>query len=361
MLVSIEDKENRRKNFEDMKKNISGGSCYYNVHTERTLDEAYFPGLNKAFLAGENEDQVVSREYRKKLELESKDKSLPIIMVPQLWICSVHDFMFSAFLQPLSETKNTKIDRNELPKPNSNGLRIGLIIAEQIDRFGQPQKNTNFAPPLDYFEMGVVRILSEVKEYVRKDNLKKISINKENDFLHEIADIRNELVMIKDVLDQQRDVLERLIEYYVDNTTSDDNIEVQPVKRTFNSGDWKEVADAKKRLERYGKRVRKIDDDAERIDKIIQNQLNLKRTYSSIRDTSTSLFLSTAVIGFTVITVIFTPLAFMTSLFALPLEQLMKHQKGVGDDRYYETQYVKYWFGKYPTHIAPAWLKFANA
>jgi hypothetical protein len=86
-------------------------------------------------------------------------------------------------------------------------------------------------------------------------------------------------------------------------------------------------------LDTYRKRVVKIDKDAEHIDKIIQDELNLKRTFASMQDARTgmqdawnSLLLGWAVIGFTIITVLFAPIAFMTSLFALPIDSFLKHQ-----------------------------------
>jgi hypothetical protein len=66
--------------------------------------------------------------------------------------------------------------------------------------------------------------------------------------------------------------------------------------------------------------VRKIDGDAERIEKANQELLNLKHTHSSIKDAHSSLILSTAVIGFTVVTIVFAPLAFLTALFTLKIE-----------------------------------------
>jgi Mg2+ and Co2+ transporter CorA len=66
--------------------------------------------------------------------------------------------------------------------------------------------------------------------------------------------------------------------------------------------------------------VLKIDGDAERVQKAVQDKLDLKRTYASVKDAHSSLLLSTAVIGFTVVTIVFAPLAFLTALFALNID-----------------------------------------
>lgn len=54
------------------------------VHFERTLDEAYSPGLNTDQLQTRNEDQIVSSRYIKDPRWLADD--VPILIVPQLWI-----------------------------------------------------------------------------------------------------------------------------------------------------------------------------------------------------------------------------------------------------------------------------------
>lgn len=48
--------------------------------------------------------------------------------------------------------------------------------------------------------------------------------------------------------------------------------------------------------------------------------LELKRTYAQVKDAHTSLLLGTAVVGFTVVTIISAPVAFLTALFALKID-----------------------------------------
>ncbi|KAL8916071.1 MAG: hypothetical protein Q9208_008725 [Pyrenodesmia sp. 3 TL-2023] len=77
----------------------------------------------------------------------------------------------------------------------------------------------------------------------------------------------------------------------------------------------------------YRKRTQKIDGDAVRMQQKIQDTLNLKRTAASmdqanasIKEARESKLLSLVVIGFTIITLIFTPLSFLASLFALNID-----------------------------------------
>ena len=83
---------------------------------------------------------------------------------------------------------------------------------------------------------------------------------------------------------------------------------------------WIRIFRAKSRLEGYLDRIKKKSNDAERIEESIQAKLELKRTNAGIKHAHNSLLLSMAVVGFTVITVVFAPLQFLTALFALDVE-----------------------------------------
>ncbi|KAJ2998781.1 hypothetical protein NUW58_g223 [Xylaria curta] len=204
----------------------------------------------------------------------------------------------------------------------------------------------------------------------------QLDIRKEKNFMFQIADIREELTMINRVLEQQSEVLQAFIE---DSERYDPDVGGSPdhkLPRKFSKADkdeitdkpskadkdettekpstidketikkeeaekkkqnkqeeaekkrkikqeeaekkkkWNQVKRSKNMIKKYQKRVKKIDEDAERVEKQIQDQLNLKRTYASIQDARASLILGTAVAGFTIITIIFAPLAFVTALFA---------------------------------------------
>ena len=105
-------------------------------------------------------------------------------------------------------------------------------------------------------------------------------------------------------------------------------------ERTRTQSNWERVKRALKTPDKYKRRVKKIDGDADRIEKAIQDMLNLKRTRSSIKDAHSSLILSTAVIGFTVVTIVFAPLAFLTALFALKIQGFGRLQVVCEDDLY---------------------------
>lgn len=107
-----------------------------------------------------------------------------------------------------------------------------------------------------------------------------------------------------------------------------------------------------KTLDSYVRLTNKIGADAARIEKNIQDELNLKHTFTTMEDARTSLLLGIADIGFTVVTIIFAPLAFMTAPFALPIVELEKNKIQIEmetsseDKTAFTKRYVGKWFGK---------------
>lgn len=313
-------------------------SADYSIHLERTLDEAYYLGLSSADLEFRNKDQVVSRMFRK------AGREAPILMVPQLWLWKVGGLIISAY----SMTRESEIfqkwkyrsgeQKGARWKPrissNNADLQLTEILANLIYSFGQEcdVEGVKYPPALDVFEKSVVFVLSEASDYMNTTKPSSINYNKERYFLHALSDIRDELVMIKHVLKQQEEVLGMMI--------NDDTIDWPPSLK------WGELPRAGATLKKYQQRIAKIDGDAERIEKTVHDMLNLKRTYASVKDSHSSVILSTAVIGFTVITIIFAPLMFLTALFALKIDGFEKLQlrktSGI-----YDPLYIGGIFGEY--------------
>ena len=345
----MEDFTASRKCHHDLKKSIGLGFAKNSIQVARTLDEAYYPSLDQEVLKTRNEDQVVSKECRKLSngELVFKD-IIPILMVPQLWIWKFEDHILSAYSAPgknpeplrepdidnrLNDDWRRELEDMGIPTLltfSDPDLHIGLHLAHHIEKFGKLQANL-FQSPLDIFETGVIQVITRVETFMKqRTSLKPDDIKRERGFMHDISDIRDELAMVDAILSKQESILNSEIE----------NASVRATKHER----WQTIVGAKQKLNTYRERVKKIDRDAERIEKNIQDQLNLKRTYSSIRDTHNSIILSTAVIGFTIVTVIFTPLAFMASLFALPIDKFVKHQS---ENKTFATNYIGKWFGEY--------------
>ncbi|CAN9364128.1 unnamed protein product [Alternaria alternata] len=339
VLTTIYQQEEARKEYKILEAELSqvqlGPRTQGIDFLGRTLDEAYYPGLSPEALDLRNQDQVVSQRkdtFASYDERERQGKKIDgtsfILMVPQLWLYRLGGVVVSSYTMPHGtgyaldgyDNEGTFIDRGgawplQENQPLGPEAHLGLIMTGFIDRFGEhyTSNDVKYPPPLDLFETRVVGILSEVTDYVKKVPGDESSINgleyrRETYFIHVMSDVRSELAMIKHVLEQQEHVLMQFL-----RDSFDANVE-PPLPY------WTLIKASQETIHRYMRRVEKIDGDADRIEKNIQDMLNLKRTHASIRDAHSSLILSTAVIGFTVITIVFTPLAFLTALFALKID-----------------------------------------
>lgn len=304
------------------------------MHFERTLDEAYFPGLGAEQLKDRNIDQKVSSSFR--ASPSPDDDDAPIIIVPQLWIWKCGDVVITA-----RRTWQHNYMEN-IPCVDNAAVTMGYVVANSIKEFGEERyvpPHDTVPPILDLFEGRVVSVLSEVKEYMQSAKRNILDFDTEVRFHHDLSDCRSELAMVQYFLAQQDEILSALLKEHnqVKDTTptkqqeigsgtsnagtpaeDEDTADAKPYQPS--QADWAPVEEAYIMLKRYQERVRKIDGDAERIEKTVQDLLNLKRTYASVQDSHASVLLSAAAIGFAVVTIVFAPLAFLTALFALNLQ-----------------------------------------
>jgi hypothetical protein len=338
VLTTADQQQKAREKHKILEAKLSQSQLIYRTYgldfLERTLDEAYYPGLSPEALDERNRDQVVSQRndtFASYDERERQGKKIDgksfILMVPQLWLYRLGGVVVSSYTMPHGtgyaldgyDNEETFLGRGgawplQENQPLGPEAHLGLIMTGFIDRFGEHciSNDVKYPPPLDLFENRVVGILSEVTDYVKKVPGDESSINgleyrREKYFIHVISDVRSELAMIKHVLEQQDHVLMQFL-----RDSFDANVE-PPLPY------WTLIKASQETIHRYMRRVEKIDGDADRIEKNIQDMLNLKRTHASIRDAHSSLILSTAVIGFTVITIVFTPLAFLTVVMAFSI------------------------------------------
>ncbi len=104
-----------------------------------------------------------------------------------------------------------------------SGLLVGNIVAEHIFRFGKQQLGDQFPSPLDIFETSVNRILSDVDVYMDPNAKTKLDIGVEREFIRRLADLKEELAMIRAVLTRQEEILQDLIQDY--ETNNPDSLE----------------------------------------------------------------------------------------------------------------------------------------
>ncbi|KAH8679781.1 ankyrin [Tricladium varicosporioides] len=169
-----------------------------------------------------------------------------------------------------------------------------------------------------------------------------LDIGEETDLLAETKDIRDELNMIKKVLDDQASVLPSL-ELAILDIFKEEQKSQQEVKRRF--------ADQLKAITVRLKDIDRMDRQAERIYASITDMLDLKQKHANAfearfaRDQATSTARqSQTIMVFTIVTIIFLPMSFIAAFFAinirefphdngnasLPLGYVSKYMFGIG-------------------------------
>lgn len=116
---------------------------------------------------------------------------------------------------------------------------------------------------------------------------------------------------------------------------------------------WYIIARPQTQFETYRQRIARLDEDAARVEDSIKTTLDLRAKHATMAEAHATAQMSAAIFGFTIITIIFTPLSFMVSLFALPIRRFQANQvesrwDGVGG--VYTTQYLGTYIGKTPSH-----------
>lgn len=287
------------------------------------------------------------------LDREARRDELPVLVVPQLWIWQVGKFVVTA--HPLHETGKMLDDAggrgSRVPYHysywsakrigSSPTLLAGLLVAEQIRQFGLPQAAERFPPILQLFETATFTVMAELNEYTDPLYAGERSMNKESMILRRLDQIGMELLGIRNVLLQQGDVLQSVTSLCRASSTI---FNVDHVR------DMDTIESAASLHQAYLRQVDKIISDATRVGQTVQAQLDLMRTHASMQDTRNGLVLGVAVAGFTVVTIIFTPLAFVASLFALSIDKFVDNQydlvTGTDSTRVYRSAYIGKWFGE---------------
>jgi Mg2+ and Co2+ transporter CorA len=348
---------------------LSGGA---QIHFERTLHASYYPGLGQHVLDKRNKDQVVFRWAK---EHGKRREERPVLVVPQLWLWRVDNSIISACSSftkmeesPMYErvSADQEYGKDGLvwrfdPRDRSPDSLLGALLADRIIAFGKP-RDENVPLILDIYEETIFGLVSDVADYMEED-VTVPNIGEETNFLKTVTQLRSELAMIFEIFEQQKQIVDSFLlrsDFY-DPKEQAFKVKEEPTsisEPTFISErgrvDWMMLLRARRLLDKDSKRAEKVDRDAERIAQSIKDQLDLKRTHASIRDARSSLVLGVAVASFTVVTIIFTPLAFLTSLFALPIDQFVHQQYEIvsatdPNDKVsaYRSSYIRQWFSKF--------------
>jgi hypothetical protein len=341
----------------DNKDDINQNLTLWNVHVPRTLDESYYVGLNAKELDRRNKSQVIS-----KLANCTKEKK-PLLAVSQVWLWRMDNFVIAALrdaaygpagkderLEPLDCLQSDLSDGCiHLDEDMSSRRLIALIMSEFINYLDRPHC-AGFEEPIFFtFEKAITRTFADVQAYIRKKETKD-QLDQEKQFLLNINDIRDELAMIKTVIEQQEEVWNMFYEDLAkevemgDQQTEEEKGKKQ-AKEVWEHDVISTVKRPKQQIPMFKLKIERLDNDAQRVKEAILDLINLKGAHASLKESQNSTRLNVAVICFTIVTIIFTPLSFLSSLLALPIDHFQ--HPNVNGTNVYPSRFVANWIGKF--------------
>ncbi|KAI0197644.1 hypothetical protein F4808DRAFT_291004 [Astrocystis sublimbata] len=322
----------------------------FGADIEVTLDEYCNPSLDSKVLEKRNKDQVLTRYDQRALRSDpplqdnsaTPDQSSPrLVTVPQLWCWRIGPKLMLGGLSrhcPPQSKQYFGLNLNQVSEDNLD-VFIGRLLSRHIDNLDRANLLGLSESIFSVFSWSIATVAEDVNKYTLSTAFGDISIDAEKKYLHEINDIREEIAMIRTVIFQQEEIWKEFTyntwpEYWPDG----ENGRFKPIFEPSEAEIWREIAKPQAQLPKYQKRLEKLDDDAERVERHILVQLDLKQKHTAIKEAHTTTVMSAAIVGFTVITIIFTPLSFLASLFALPIDQFQG-----GPNTTYTTNYIGKW------------------
>jgi hypothetical protein len=335
----------------------------FGIHFPLSLDEYCTPALDRSLLDLKNKDQVLERyQLKRSGELaDVKKRIVPpetkVIAVHQAWLWRVLDrtiVCLSAYVaDELSAFMGhgAAFDTTEA----ATEFSIALWMAMLVNTWERPvQLHGSSEYIFDIFQKSITSLLEEVKSYLANDSVESLDMDEEKRFYDEIVDTREELSMIKSVLFEQ----ERVWRQYLRTVWPADYKDVQSLEERLNQGRTHpartldfglSMTRPEEQFERWKTEISRLEENADRVEKLISNNLDLKQKHASLKEAHSTAIMSSAIFGFTIITIIFTPLSFIIALFALPVDRFQHQQVPsvfTSDAGMYRSRYIGEWLGK---------------
>ncbi len=338
----------------------------FDISIPLTLDEYCSPVLSRPTLDRLNRDQVLIKAKKAELppaqELPASTELLVVNMF-RVWKLG-NEIIVSPANNP-TLLKNGRF--NDLAKPSirTNSSQdpkrhIGTILSGLIVsclEFTTGARLSSSKPILDTFQKMITLVSEDVDEYMKDITVKDIDIRREQNFMHEISDIRAELSMIKRVVIQQEEIWKEFAfyawpEYWPNGQEGKMIMKPEDLQRfeVEEIDEWLDVLRPQSYLSKCQQRIGQLDENVERVENSILKKLDLKAKHAALRESHATAIMSAAVFGFSLITIIFTPLSFVMALFALPIDQFKKTQfdspYANDTNRIYPLDYIGRYAGK---------------
>lgn len=294
-----------------------------------------------------------------------------ILTVPQLWIWVFDERLITAthkswieifgglqdeVIRPIRNNTDRILEAlrsKELSGLKVRDLLVGAFLSQSINDLSSPSrlglKKSIFG---GIFEKSISELSTKVRDYTKSEALKQNNIDSEKVFILQIGDAREELSMIQSVLFEQEKVWRQFMKAKFPNLWSsppEDQFSI-PEEITGTMLDVMQILERPQtQFAKYKRQIATLDIDAERVEGFITLQLNLKSKHVSLKEAHLTTLMSAAVIGFTIVTIIFTPLSFLASLLALSTSGFQNHQTNstlMNGAPFYHSSYIGKWMGK---------------
>lgn len=340
-----------------------GKHATHGLHVPFTLDEYCNSTLDQVTLDHRNRDQVLVRyALRKKdgnqLGNVPEGREIPpstrLLMVHQVWIYGFGSRFIVAFPEAvLREDSMLKALTHHWTRVSRDMKDCLLDVAEWLTAFvGLLETHSCLdRPALDIYEESISALSKDVDSYFKKSiEEQERAADDEKQYFHVIADIREELSMIRSVVTQQdrvwTDLKAEILANWSDDTNQHENEEsklaAEASPKRPKKEDMKIIDKISLRLQNLKDRIDRADRNAERVQNLIPQYLELKRSYTAMKESHYTALLGAAVFGFSVVTIIFMPMSFILALLAVPKDSLLVGSVRAERKRYF----VGKWTGK---------------
>ncbi|KAI0420366.1 hypothetical protein F5X98DRAFT_25648 [Xylaria grammica] len=272
-----------------------------------------------------------------------------VVFVHQAWVWMIDEEVIMTRLLPDAQYSD---DIRWKIRSQDQARGIASLLNEAVRRLERPAVGLE-GSLLRTYENALVVISEEVGQYTKSARFEDIDLDKEKDLFHQISDLREEASMIKSVLAEQEEVWTEFMRLMGPNkeqghhsSTGDsmsDKVSESGSSITEQDSLWGELWQLQTQFDKYKRRIRKLEEDAERVQQNISTMLDLKQKHAAMREAHSAAVLGATVFGFTVITVIYAPLAFVAALFALPIDKFNEGKDMNGTDGVYSSSYIGKW------------------
>lgn len=332
------------------------------IHFPLSLDEYCNPALERGVLDDRNNDQVLLRYQLSKNEKVGsvRDRLVPsdakLITVHQAWLWKIDDRIITAFPQHVADELIAFMAQGVAFENADSKVDIALLMAVLINTWDHPVAMRGSSEHIfNIFQKSITSLLEEVKGYLASDSVETLNMNEERRYYHEITDIREELSMIRSVLFEQEKVWTQFMRKTWPRNWREDGVFVDPLDgprehQAMGLDLGLSLTRPQEQFERWKKEIVRLEEAADRVEKLISINLDLKQKHASMKEAHSTAIMSAAVFGFTLITIIFTPLSFIISLLALPVDRFQHHQvPSVFTDTagMYRSHFIGVWLSKY--------------